>query len=102
MAVVWSSVRRAGQKAVSSGALAISSSRAVFPDPSCAIAAHQFNCVAARKAPARSGVDRRFLELRSSWRASCGPYSSSRRSLFIDATTEQVALQSLSGSEEGE
>lgn len=94
-------MRRAGQRAVASGALAISSSRAVFPDPSCAIAVHQFNRVAARKAPARSGVDRRFLELRSAWRASCGPYSSSRRSLFIDATTEQVALQSLSGSEEG-
>jgi hypothetical protein len=52
------------------------------------------------KAPA---IDRRSpLELLSSWSASCGPYSSRRRSLFIDATSEQVALQTLSGSEEGE
>ena len=76
--------------------------RAVFAAPSCAIAVPPFNCGAVLPTPGLSAGIRRSLELRSLWRASRAPHSSSRRSLFIHATTEQVALQSLSGSEDGE
>lgn len=37
----------------------------------------------------------------SSWRGSGSGHTSGRRSLFVEATTEQVVLLNLSGSEEG-
>lgn len=90
MAMVCSALR-GGQRAGAPAGLAL-----------LARAVHGFYCVEAREGPSRIGVDRSFLDVRPLWRGSCEPYASSSRSLFIDATTAQVALQSLSGSEEGE
>lgn len=87
--MAWNCARQ-GRRVLSPGLIS-TVSKAVFAVPPCAIVS------------AVSLVDRHSLpEWRSWWRASCGPYSTIRRSLFLDATTEQVDLQYLSGSEEGE
>jgi methylglutaconyl-CoA hydratase len=94
MAMVWNSVRR-GPRAVARP-FAILSQAKQLADRSGTNSVPQSD---SGKAPAI--VSFSPIEVKSSWSGSCGPYSSRRRSLFIDAISEQVALQNLSGSEEG-
>lgn len=92
MAMVWNSVRR-GSWAVALPALL--SRATAMADRSRAILMPSFE--ARHFAPAIDWRSRLLEFQSSSWNA-----PSDRRSLFIDATTQQVALQTLSGSEEGE